>query len=176
MGNTSAMTAKIIIEFMVSMSPSNLGQQAKRNPQTGVDSAGMAAPFQLHIRFKWHSAFTLTTYDITDVLEFDANRNLGTLQDPVVLHFPKDDREIDVEGGLVAFPNPFNDELTIHWHGVEKVIELRVEDTSGRLIDILDCDHLGAGPCKWNAQAAESGMYVIHAITEERSYSVRVIK
>ena len=44
MGNTSAMTAKIIIEFMATMSPSTLGQQAKRNPQTGVDSAGIAAP------------------------------------------------------------------------------------------------------------------------------------
>lgn len=137
---------------------------------------GDAAP-QGPIHFKWFSHTTQWSYPALETIEFDANAMLGKLGDPFILHFEKGvEADVIGDGGLVAYPNPFRDELTIHWHGTEQVVELRIEDASGRLIDILDCDHLGAGPCRWNATAAESGMYVIHAITEDRSYSVRVIK
>ena len=129
------------------------------------------------LNFKWHSHLTDLEYDVVEKLTFVPSGLAGSLENPTILHFEKSIESVpSIDQGLVAYPNPFNDELTIHWHGTEQVVELRIEDTSGRLIDILDCDHLGTGPCRWNATAAESGMYVIHAITEDRSYSVRVIK
>lgn len=129
------------------------------------------------LRFRWMNALTELELLADEVEFFDAEGWRGTLTEPLVLHFQKSETvPVDSQGGLVAYPNPFRDELTIHWHGTEPVVELRIEDAAGRLIDVLDCDHLETGPCRWNASAAESGVYMIHAVTEERNYTVRVIK
>jgi len=49
MGNNSAMTAKIIIEFMVAMSHSTAARHVKRNPQKDVDSTLSFHSFIRHL-------------------------------------------------------------------------------------------------------------------------------
>ena len=79
-----------------------------------------------------------------------------------------------VDGGLVAYPNPFMDDLTIHWHGVEKVkgcaLKTPMADSSPFGCDdvlmalVMECIGL------------ESGVYFIRAITNDSTHIVRVIK
>ncbi|MGB0510096.1 MAG: hypothetical protein ACPGGB_04175, partial [Flavobacteriales bacterium] len=89
---------------------------------------GDAAP-QGPIHFKWFSHTTQWSYPALETIEFDANAMLGKLGEPFILHFEKGvEADVIGDGGLVAYPNPFRDELTIHWHGTEQVVELRIED------------------------------------------------
>ena len=106
---------------------------------------------------------------------FEASALKGQLDTPFLLHFR------DLNGGgqpsqLVAFPNPFNDELSIHWHGDEPITELRLENAAGQLIDIIDCDGLTNSPCRIATGQLSAGVYFIHAVTATRNHAVRIIK
>ena len=131
-----------------------------------------------NLQFRWKSGITEMEEVALETLTFQASGVKGSMSDPYLLHFKSMEESIvpTVDGGLVAYPNPFMDDLTIHWHGAEKVKELRVEDANGRLITLLDCDDMLSGPCRWNASGLESGVYFIRAITEDSTHIVRVIK
>lgn len=131
-----------------------------------------------NLQFRWKSGITEMEEVALETLTFQASGVKGSMSDPYLLHFKSMEESIVpiVDGGLVAYPNPFMDDLTIHWHGAEKVKELRVEDANGRLIALLDCDDMLSGPCRWNASGLESGVYFIRAITEDSTHIVRVIK
>ena len=131
-----------------------------------------------NLQFRWKSGITEMEEVALETLTFQASEVKGTMGDPYLLHFKSMEESIvpTVDGGLVAYPNPFMDDLTIYWHGAEKVKELRVEDANGRLITLLDCDDMLSGPCRWNASGLESGVYFIRAITKDSTHIVRVIK
>jgi hypothetical protein len=131
------------------------------------------------LSFRWHAGLTSLEYAADELESFQAGELKGTLDAPYVLHFSKsqlDASGLDRAGGLVAYPNPFRDELTIHWHGESEVLGLRIENASGQLIEVLDCDNLQSGPCRWVAGNLPAGVYFIHAVTAEGNFSVRVIK
>jgi hypothetical protein len=130
-----------------------------------------------NIRFKWHNALTETEWVADDILAFEAGGSEGTLDAPFILHFSKAD-EVDLEsaGHLMAYPNPFNNELVIHWHGTEPLKDLVIEDSRGRRVADLSCNDILNGPCRWNAAGIEGGVYFIHATTETRNYTLRVVK
>ena len=102
----------------------------------------------------------------------------GEPTSPFILHFTRADMDVQPSafGGLVAYPNPFADELTIHWHGDAAVKSLSINDANGRLVSHLDCDGLLNGPCRWNATQLERGVYFIHAVTDEGRFAVRIVK
>ena len=79
-------------------------------------------------------------------------------------------------GELVAYPNPFVNEIAIHWHGESAVKSLSVQDANGRLVSTLDCDGLMNGPCRWDASHLEQGVYFIHAVTDDGQFAVRLVK
>lgn len=111
------------------------------------------------------------------MLSFEPGALKGQLTEPFVLRFSEGLEAMpDYDGDLVAYPNPFRDELTIHWHGSIPVQSLRIEDANGRLIEMLDCDALLHGPCRWVASGVQSGVYFVRALTSEGQRTVRVIK
>ena len=130
------------------------------------------------LSFRWKSGITELEEQALETLAFTGSEVKGTLSAPYLLHFRSLEESVipAVDGGLIAYPNPFLDDLTIHWHGTEKVKELRIEDANGRLVNLLDCDDMLNGPCRWNASGLESGVYFIRAITKESTHIVRVIK
>ena len=130
-----------------------------------------------NIRVKRHNALTETEWVADDILAFEAGGSEGTLDAPFILHFSKAD-EVDLEsaGHLMAYPNPFNNELVIHWHGTEPLKDLVIEDSRGRRVADLSCNDILNGPCRWNAAGIEGGVYFIHATTETRNYTLRVVK
>jgi hypothetical protein len=130
------------------------------------------------VSFRWRSALTDLEYPADELGGFEAGVLKGTLDDPFILNFSKAQlaSEVTAEGGLVAYPNPFRDELTIHWHGEAQVKQLRIESASGQLVEMLDCDNLQSGPCRWVAGALPAGVYFIHAVTDAGNFSVRVVK
>ena len=122
--------------------------------------------------FRWLSSATAQEWTAEESVTFEASKLLGQLDAPMLLHFRNLNQETS---NLVAFPNPFRDELSIHWHGSEDIVELRLEDATGKLIDIIDCDgltnDLAASPPMLSA-----GVYAIHAVTTTRNHAVRVVK
>jgi hypothetical protein len=138
-----------------------------------VDAANEGA-----LSFAWSSGLTGMEYPADELETFAANALKGGLDEPVVLHFSKAELapSVDMAGGLVAYPNPFKDELTIHWHGESAVKQLRIETAGGQLVEVLDCDNLQSGPCRWVAGDLPAGVYFIHAVTERGNFSVRVVK
>jgi hypothetical protein len=138
-----------------------------------IDAANEGA-----LSFAWSSGLTGMEYPADELETFGAGALKGGLDEPVVLHFSKAQLapSVDMAGGLVAYPNPFRDELTIHWHGEAEVKALRIETAGGQLIEVLDCDNLQSGPCRWVAGDLPAGVYFIHAVTERGNFSVRVVK
>jgi len=130
------------------------------------------------IHFRWMSGLTELEFTADETVNFEADRLHGDLEAPMILHFRESLAmpETSVDEHLVAFPNPFRNELSIHWHGDEEVLELRVEDASGKTIDVLDCKGIAEGPCRWVTNNLASGVYFIHAITKTGHHAVRVIK
>jgi hypothetical protein len=130
------------------------------------------------LSFRWSSGLNGTENVADEILEFEASSLHGRLSDHFILRFSKAGLGNTTQGqnNLVAYPSPFNDVLTIHWHGTLPITDLRVEDANGRLIEIIDCDGLLNGPCRWVATGLESGIYFIRAFTEEGQQIVRVIK
>jgi hypothetical protein len=130
------------------------------------------------LSFRWSSGLNGAENVADEILEFEASSLHGRLSDPFILRFSKAGLGNTTQGqnNLVAYPSPFNDVLTIHWHGTLPITDLRVEDANGRLIEIIDCDGLLNGPCRWVATGLESGIYFIRAFTEEGQQIVRVIK
>jgi len=124
------------------------------------------------------SGLTELEFTADETVNFEADRLHGDLEAPMILHFRESLAmpETSVDEHLVAFPNPFRNELSIHWHGDEEVLELRVEDASGKTIDVLDCKGIAEGPCRWVTNNLASGVYFIHAITKTGHHAVRVIK
>ena len=137
-----------------------------------------AALFAGDVHFRWMSGLTELEFTADETVAFEADRLHGDLESPMLLHFREALAmpETSVNEHLVAFPNPFRNELSIHWHGDEEVLELRVEDASGKTIDVLDCKGIAEGPCRWVTNNLASGVYFIHAITESGHHAVRVIK
>ena len=137
-----------------------------------------AALFAGDVHFRWMSGLTELEFTADETVAFEADRLHGDLESPLLLHFREALAmpETSVDEHLVAFPNPFQNELSIHWHGDEEVLELRVEDASGKTIDVLDCKGIAEGPCRWVTNNLASGVYFIHAITETGHHAVRVIK
>ena len=133
--------------------------------------------FTAPIHFMWHSAFSETEFRADETLLFEAMKMHGNLDDPFILRFtesmPQDRSNFNA---LTAYPNPFRDELTIQWFGEEEPIEIRVENALGQVIDVLDCRGLTEGPCTWVTENVESGLYLIQAVTDTRSFTVKVIK
>ena len=127
------------------------------------------------IHFRWLSSLTGQEWTAEETVTFSASELLGQLDAPMLLHF-RDMMEDEPSSQLVAFPNPFRDELSIHWHGTEDILELRLEDATGKLIDIIDCDGLSNGPCRLATSQLSAGVYMIHAVTARRSHAVRVVK
>jgi hypothetical protein len=138
-----------------------------------VDAANEGA-----LSFAWSSGLTGMQYPADELETFGSGALKGGLDEPVVLHFSKAELapSVDMAGGLVAYPNPFKDELTIHWHGESAVKQLRIETAGGQLVELLDCDNLQSGPCRWVAGDLPAGVYFIHAVTERGNFSVRVVK
>ena len=129
------------------------------------------------LTFRWKSGVSGSEFAADEVLLFDAGALTGTPSAPIKLSFHQSGMELtQVDGGLVAYPNPFNRELTIHWHGEQPVLSLLIEDANGRLLEVLDCDHLTNGPCRWASSSLESGVYFIRAITERGQRIVRIMK
>jgi hypothetical protein len=130
------------------------------------------------VHFRWLSGMTELEHVADEEVDFVADRLHGDLDAPFVLHFREAMAmpETSMDGHLVAFPNPFQDVLSIHWHGDQEVRELRIEDASGKVIDVLDCKGLSEGPCRWVTNNLASGVYFVHAITETGHHAVRVIK
>lgn len=129
------------------------------------------------LTFRWKSGVSGSEFAADEVLLFDAGALKGTPSAPIKLSFHQSGMELtQVDGGLVAYPNPFNRELTIHWHGEQPVLSLLIEDANGRLLEVLDCDHLTNGPCRWASSSLESGVYFIRAITERGQRIVRIMK
>lgn len=134
-----------------------------------------ATPSEL--TFKWKSGISGMEFDADDVMSFAAASLKGSLTEPVLLHFNRSDMETVLsDGGLTAYPNPFDQHLTVHWNGDLPILSLVVEDVNGRLIDRLDCDPVAGGPCRWMTSSLESGVYFIRATTEEGQRVVRVVK
>ena len=129
------------------------------------------------LHFRWKSGLTELEYEADNALPFVSGDLKGDLESPYLLRFSEGLGSLpDLDGDLVAYPNPFRDELTIHWHGSIAVESLRIEDANGRLIEILDCDELLSGPCRWVASGIEGGVYFVRALTAEGQRTVRVIK
>ena len=137
-----------------------------------------AALFEGDVHFRWLSGLTELEFTADETIGFEADILHGDLESPMLLHFREALAmpETSVNEHLVAFPNPFRNELSIHWHGDEEVLELRVEDASGKTIDVLDCKGIAEGPCRWVTNNLASGVYFIHAITDSGHHAVRVIK
>ena len=129
------------------------------------------------LHFRWKSGLTDLEYVADEGTTFEATRLRGDLQAPFLLRFSEAGLSTpDLDGDLIAYPNPFRDELTIHWHGTLPVQSLRIEDANGRLVEVLDCDQMLNGPCRWVAGGIESGVYFVRAMTAQGQRTVRVIK
>ena len=128
-------------------------------------------------RFKWQNTLTETEWVADEILPFEPGTIKGSMESPFLLHFPKaEEGHINASGDLIAYPNPFRNELIIHWHGTEALKDLLIEDARGRRVADLNCGNILNGPCRWNAAGMEAGVYFIHATTESRSYTLKVIK
>ena len=129
------------------------------------------------LHFRWKSGLTDLEYVADEGTTFEATRLRGDLQAPFLLRFSEAGLSTpDLDGDLIAYPNPFRDELTIHWHGTLPVQSLRIEDANGRLVEVLDCDQMLNGPCRWVAGGIENGVYFVRAMTAQGQRTVRVIK
>ena len=134
--------------------------------------------FQGEVTFRWYSGFSELEFVADEILEFETDKVHGDLNDPFLLHFRESGITPEDAGpqALVAFPNPFRDELTIHWHGEEEIVTIQVENASGQVVEVLNCNGLGEGPCRWVTQHLASGVYTVHAITKSGHHTVRVVK
>ncbi|MDC0600383.1 hypothetical protein OAO65_03645 [Flavobacteriales bacterium] len=130
------------------------------------------------LTFRWKSNLSGVELIADEMTTFNASELKGSPTEPFLLHFSRAGMELSPAqtGGLVAYPNPFANELTIHWHGESAVERLVIEDANGRLIAQLDCDGLLTGPCRWASSQLESGVYFVRAITERGQSVVRVVK
>lgn len=130
------------------------------------------------LTFRWKSSLSEVELVADEMVAFRPSSLKGEPTSPFILHFTRADMDVQpsVFGGLVAYPNPFADELTIHWHGDAAVKSLSINDANGRLVSHLDCDGLLNGPCRWNATQLERGVYFIHAVTDEGRFAVRIVK
>ena len=130
------------------------------------------------LTFRWKSGLSEVELVADEMVAFRPSSLKGEPTSPFILHFTRADMDVQPSafGGLVAYPNPFADELTIHWHGDAAVKSLSINDANGRLVSHLDCDGLQNGPCRWNATQLERGVYFIHAVTDEGRFAVRIVK
>ena len=129
------------------------------------------------VSFKYFSSVSGEVYLATETMLFDGPSLRGSLQQPVVLSFARDNSLYQDVSGLVAYPNPFDDELVIQWNGTHDVELLRLEDVRGRLVRLMDCDLMGASEtCRINTSNLLDGVYLVRAWDGVRWHTVRVIK
>ena len=133
---------------------------------------------QSGLTFRWKSGISEVELIADEMMTFSPSMLTGNPTSPFLLNFTLSEftPESGTSSSLVAYPNPFVDEITIHWHGQADVKMLSIKDANGRLISHLDCDGLRQGPCRWNASQLEPGVYFIHAITDDGKFAVRLIK
>lgn len=130
------------------------------------------------LTFHWRSGLSNVELVADELVTFKASDLKGTPSEPFLLRLKGSNMNGDFhqQGNLVAYPNPFVNEVTIHWHGKTAVKTLSIQDANGRLIANLDCDGLINGPCRWNADHLERGVYFIHAVTDNGQFAVRIVK
>ena len=110
-------------------------------------------------------------------MAFDGPALRGTLEDPIVLHFSRSGDAARAVNLLTAYPNPFDDELVVHWTGDHPIEMLRMEDVRGRLVQLEEGQAFGsAGTARLLTQNLEDGVYLIRAWDGTQWYSVRVVK
>ena len=78
-------------------------------------------------------------------------------------------------GELVAYPNPFVNEIAIHWHGESAVKSLSVQDANGRLVSTST-----ATVDEWTLPLGRKSLgarrLLIHAVTDDGQFAVRLVK
>lgn len=128
------------------------------------------------LHFKWKSGISEVELEALEVHPFDASELMGSLEDPIQFTF-KRDNELDADPGeLVAYPNPFQNEVTVFWHGMDRVESLTVRDANGRIIRELNCNGINEAPCTWATSNIAPGVYFITAITDRGTRTIKVVK
>ncbi len=77
-----------------------------------------------------------------------------------------------------AYPNPFNPSTQISFDiAHEGFINLSIYDINGRLVEVLKNDVISVGShsLMWNAQSYASGIYFVHLIKDNMSWSQKLI-
>ena len=128
------------------------------------------------LHFKWKSGISEVELEALEVHPFNASELMGSLEDPIQFTF-KRDNELDADPGeLVAYPNPFQNEVTVFWHGMDRVESLTVRDANGRIIRELNCNGINEAPCTWATSNIAPGVYFITAITDRGTRTIKVVK
>lgn len=113
------------------------------------------------------------------VMDYMANSMVGTLSQPLVLHFGKSLIQTEV------FPNPFSKMLTIRAvlpPGVHE-IQTSIYDINGKLVMLYPKEMTGGKyyEVKWDGRNSSgspcsAGVYLIHVISDKRTYVYKVVK
>lgn len=148
------------------------------------------------LTFQWHSDFAGRSWPADETITFAPEALTGKAEEPFVLHFAgaglAPATALEAANGtaaaasatpsdaalLRAYPSPVVDNLTIEWNGAEPVRAIRLLDTHGRVLRVLDLGASGAeGPTwVWSLADCAAGTYLIELITETEQHRTFIIK
>jgi hypothetical protein len=138
------------------------------------------------ISFKLYDGNTAKTYRVIEELNYVNDAVVGTTNLPQVLTL----EEITTGAGdlyfnrfINAYPNPFNNEITIEFEGLGSAVKLDIISATGALVKNVfnaypanSTNHVIWNGTNQKGTAVEAGMYYIRCISGNRAETIKISK
>jgi hypothetical protein len=132
-----------------------------------------------NIRFDYYDVGKDKIYKADNVLEFEANRLVGTIENPYPITIDVETQDLEVYFDLTVYPNPFTDVFDLVFN-VQEIAEVNIQifDVMGRFVKSVSKEVLNSGAHKVqiDGEGLSKGIYFIEVIIGEDSYKKMIVK
>ena len=131
------------------------------------------------VRFDYYDVAKEKIYRADNLLSFEANKLVGTLENPYPIIIAVEEQDLEVFFDLTVYPNPFADVFDLAFSLEESAeVEMQIFDVMGHFVKTISKQNLNSGTHKLQIDGEDltKGVYFIEVIIGEDSYKKMIIK
>ena len=134
---------------------------------------------QALVSFKYFDHEKNKSYDATNRIEFEANKMLGSIENPYLIQIDLESQDAGNYFELNVYPNPFNNSFELEFILDKEVeVEIHLYDVMGRLIETISEPTLmqGIQHIQIDGKSLNKGVYFLELKVDDKAYKKMIVK